>query len=281
MAGAAAEQAHLRMIASDLDGTLLRRDGTISAYTHAVLRQVRAYGVVFVLVTARPPRVAREIAARLDVDGLAICCNGALVYDLDAGRIVRHAPLAAEVASRIVTALRVSVPGVCFAIERELGFSCEPAWLELSRKAATDVQSQGDALHFCAQPVTKLMARHPNYPVERLSALAHDAGAGAALVTISGAPFVEIGAVGVHKAAALADLCAERGIAPEAVVAFGDMPNDLPMLRWAGRGVAVANAHPDVLAAADVVTESNEEDGVARELARLFGLDRLDTSARE
>jgi hypothetical protein len=66
-------------------------------------------------------------------------------------------------------------------------------------------------------------------------------------------------------------VCAQRGIASDDVVAFGDMPNDLPMLRWAGHGVAVANAHPDLLTAADEVTASNDDAGVARVLERLFG----------
>jgi hypothetical protein len=82
---------------------------------------------------------------------------------------------------------------------------------------------------------------------------------------------LEIAAAGVSKASALTRVCAERGIASDDVVAFGDMPNDLPMLRWAGHGVAVANAHPDLLTAADEVTASNDDAGVAQVLERLFG----------
>lgn len=81
--------------------------------------------------------------------------------------------------------------------------------------------------------------------------------------------------MGVHKAAALAHLCGAMRIPPAAVVAFGDMPNDLPMLRWVGRGVAQRrrrNAHLEVLQAAWAVTASNEQDGVADELERLFGV---------
>ncbi len=83
---------------------------------------------------------------------------------------------------------------------------------------------------------------------------------------------LEISAAGVSKATALARLCDERGIDRKHVIAFGDMPNDLPMLAWAGHGVAVANAHPEVIAAADEVTASNDDGGVARVLERLFGL---------
>jgi len=89
------------------------------------------------------------------------------------------------------------------------------------------------------------------------------------VATHSGAPFVELSAAGVDKAFALAELCRALGIGPGEVVAFGDMPNDLPMLAWAGRGVAVADAHPRVLAAADEVAGPSAEDGVAAALERL------------
>ncbi len=261
-----------RLVATDLDGTLLRGDGTISPRTHAILREIRERGIALALVTARPPRVVRAIAAQVDVTGLAICCNGALVYDLDGAAIVWHAPLAPEVARCVVAALRAVAPGVCFAVERGLHSFCEPAWLTLSPTLQEDVTAQGDALALCAEPVTKLLVQHPDYPLEHLLTLTRSAGGDAITVTCSGAPFVEVSATGVHKAAALADLCGAMRIPPAAVVAFGDMPNDLPMLRWAGRGVAVANAHPEVLQAASAVTASNEQDGVADELARLFGV---------
>jgi hydroxymethylpyrimidine pyrophosphatase-like HAD family hydrolase len=81
---------------------------------------------------------------------------------------------------------------------------------------------------------------------------------------------LEIGAAGVSKASALAVLCERKGIEPADVLAFGDMPNDLAMLQWAGRSVAVANAHPEVVEVADEVTASNDEGGVARVLERLL-----------
>ena len=83
---------------------------------------------------------------------------------------------------------------------------------------------------------------------------------------------VEISAAGVTKAAALARVCDRLGVAAEDVVAFGDMPNDLPMLAWAGTSYAMANAHPTVLEAVDHVAPSNDEDGVAQVLAGMFDL---------
>jgi hydroxymethylpyrimidine pyrophosphatase-like HAD family hydrolase len=116
------------------------------------------------------------------------------------------------------------------------------------------------------------MAHHTGTPVQELLSQARSIAGDRAVATFSGAPFVEIGAPGAQKSLALAWLCAERGIRPEEVIAFGDMPNDLPMLRWAGHSVAMANAHPEVLREVAEVTTSNDEDGVAVVLERLFSL---------
>ncbi|MDQ6601158.1 MAG: HAD hydrolase family protein, partial [Chloroflexota bacterium] len=128
----------------------------------------------------------------------------------------------------------------------------------------------GDAHALCAEAVTKLIVRHPELPLDDLLRISRVVAGEMAAVTHSGAPFVEISAAGITKASALAGLCDRLGIAPSQVIAFGDMPNDLPMLAWAGRSVAVANAHPDVLAVVDEVTTANEEDGVAVVLERLI-----------
>jgi Cof subfamily protein (haloacid dehalogenase superfamily) len=265
----------VRLVACDLDGTLLRSDGSVSARTRETLRRVEACGVPVVLVTGRPPRIARIFASAAGIGGPIVCCNGALVYDTHADAIVRHAPLEAALAAHLVGAIRIAAPGACFAVEVETRFAQETAFAALRRRSAIEPLDVGvpalhdDALSFCDAPVTKLLVRHPEQAVEALLELVRELVGETAAATVSGGPFVEISAAGVHKAFALEALCAELGIAAAEVVAFGDMPNDVPMLVWAGRGVAVANAHPEVLAAADEVTASNDEDGVALALERL------------
>jgi len=278
-----------RLIATDLDGTLLRDDKTVSQRTRAALAAAQAAGIIVVLVTARPPRVAREIAALLatgtTVDTvntrgtphahpaheLAICCNGALVYDLTHDTIAQHDPLTADDAARIVRELRLRAPGVAFACEQGLRFGCEPAWRAQSVATRADDDAHiADALTLCREPVTKLIARHPALTMDALQALAEQAAGATAHVTQSGANFIELSAPNVDKAWALARLCAAQDIEPARVIAFGDMPNDIPMLRWAGRGVAVANAHADALASADEATASNNDDGVAIVIERLL-----------
>lgn len=260
----------IRLAALDLDGTLLRADKTISARTRRVLAALPAAGVLVVLVSGRPPRTLREIARHVGVSGLAICCNGAIIYDLERAAIARHAAIDAAIARRLIDDLRAAVPGVCFACEQGLDFACEPAYAALVPEGAQASWPVGEALSLCSAPVTKLIVRHADLPCEELRGQVAAVAGAAAVVSYSGAPFVEVSAAGIHKASALAALCADRDIDAAAVIAFGDMPNDLPMLHWAGRAVAVANAHPEVLAAVAETTLSNEEDGVAAVLECLL-----------
>jgi Cof subfamily protein (haloacid dehalogenase superfamily) len=261
----------VKLIASDLDGTLLLPGGEgASERTLKALRAVVDAGLVLVLVTGRPPRRVRELAPRLNVSGLAICCNGALIYDLDADAIVGHSPCDSEIVEHLVIRLREAAPGVRFAFEMGAEYGCEPSYLELAPPGSREGSLIGDALHFSRSTVTKLIVRHPEITLDALMQLTQELGGASIAATHSGAPFVEVSAAGVHKAWALAELAAARGIERADVVAFGDMPNDVAMLEWAGLGVAVANGHPAALAAADEVTLSNREDGVAIVLERLL-----------
>ena len=220
-----------------------------------------------VFVSARSPRSVARDAAAAAVSGFAICANGATLFDLDERRIVEHTPLASDVARVLVRGLRERAPGICFGCERELAFSHEPAY---ERGAdAHPAERVADALELVATPVTKLVARHPEVALSRLAEIALELAGETATVTVSGTEFVEISAAGVTKAYALERLARRLGVSAAGTIAFGDMPNDLPMLGWAGRSVAVANAHPEVLAAAGEVTASNDEDGVAQILEAL------------
>jgi Cof subfamily protein (haloacid dehalogenase superfamily) len=258
----------VRLVATDLDGTLLGPEATVSDRTRAALARVRQAGIVVVLVTGRPPRAVRDIAARAGLGGLAICANGALVYDLDADEVATSSPLPAPVGARLVSELREALPGVVFASEDERGFRRETAWAHRGLAQADEIV-HADPLDLVAEPVSKLLVRHPELRfsdlVERIRVLAGDE----AVVTWSGVGLAEISAAGVTKAYALDWVCRRLDIKPGEVIAFGDMPNDLAMLAWAGHSVAVANAPEEVRVAADEVTASNVDDGVAVVLERL------------
>jgi hypothetical protein len=259
------------VVATDLDGTVVRSDGTISARTRSALEVAAEAGALIVIVTGRPPRWLAGVADATGHHGLAICANGALVYDLAREQVIDSRPIDVDVVRRLIDELRSSVPGVGFAIERVDGqFAHEteyhPRWSPESETVIGDL----DAV--MTGPIAKLLARREGIGSDELLAQARNAlGQDAASLTHSSIDgLLEISALGVTKATTLAQVLVERGFQAEDVIAFGDMPNDLAMLEWAGHGVGVANAHPDVLAVVDEVTASNDDDGVALVLERLF-----------
>ena len=259
-----------RLVASDLDGTLLKADGTVDDRTRAAIADAEAAGALVVFCTARPHRWMRPLAQETGHHGVAICANGAVVYDLHTESVIEATPLEPAIAQELVALLRAEVPGGSWAVERTSGFGHEPDYVP--RWPVPDGTTVDVVEALVAQPAVKLMLRHDRLSADALVSVAREIGGHLAEFSHSNSAdgLLEISATGVSKASALARLCEQRGIDREDVIAFGDMPNDLPMLAWAGYAVAVANAHPDVIAAADEVTASNDEEGVARVLERLF-----------
>jgi hydroxymethylpyrimidine pyrophosphatase-like HAD family hydrolase len=184
--------------------------------------------------------------------------------------VIEANPLEPDIALEIVALLEAELPGGAWAVERAGGFGHEPDYVP--RWPVPD-ETTVDAIHaLVSEPAVKLMLRHGGHSSDALVSRARAVCGHLAEFSHSSTThaLLEISAAGVSKASALARLCREHGIDRTDVIAFGDMPNDLPMLAWAGHAVAVANAHPDVLAAADEVTAANDESGVARVLERLF-----------
>jgi Cof subfamily protein (haloacid dehalogenase superfamily) len=261
-----------RLIASDMDGTLLRDDETVSAATVAELERWRADGVPVVLATGRPPRWMHGIREVLR-HGTAVCCNGAVLLDLERFEILDENPVAPEILREVTAELRRQAPETWFAVEYGDQFRHEPVY-----RPRWDVDAPGVAVATVAEmvraPVAKLLARHEEMERDRFVALVEAVVAGRATVTHSSADaLAEISAVGVTKASGLAKVAARHGVGPQDVVVFGDMPNDLAAFEWVrqagGRAVAMAHAHPDLLAAATDVTVGNDDDGVAAFLAAL------------
>jgi Cof subfamily protein (haloacid dehalogenase superfamily) len=262
-----------RLVATDCDGTLLRSDGTVSSFTRDVLAELARAGLPTILVTARPPRWMDELAD-LGVTGLALCGNGAFTYDLGRREIVAHRLMEAALAGELLADLRRELPDVALATESLRGFAREPHFERASGRQ--DGQwLVGTVEELSTVDAGKILVRHPNLHTEELTVLVEEVVGDRAEVSHSGAVrMTEIVPAGVTKALALEHWCTEQDpeLGAETVWAFGDMPNDLPMLTWAGVAHAVANAHPDVLAVADHVIPSNDDDGVARTLAtRLLG----------
>lgn len=268
---AVAERDFPAVVATDLDGTLLRADGTVSPYTLAVLERYVAAGGDYVLVTARPPRWLRPLAHLVPDGGVVLAGNGAFVVDVAAERVVQTHGFAAQDVAHLIAELVEAFPEAIVAVETTERMVYD------DRFGAEYWQDPGEPVddlaawawrHAGAEVVGKVLVR----ALRADSRAAYDAvgevvGARGVLAFSGAEGLVEIAPPGVSKAQALQRWCRERGIGPEAVWAFGDMPNDLPMLGWAGTAYAVANAHPDVLSAATAVAPHHEQDGVAQVVA--------------
>ncbi|MFI7637227.1 Cof-type HAD-IIB family hydrolase [Nonomuraea sp. NPDC049400] len=260
-----------RIVATDLDGTLLNSSGVITPRTRKALQRARAAGAEIVFVTARAPRGIRAIARQAGVSGTAICSNGAIVYDLATDEITASHLLDRAAARSIGQALSEALPGVGLAVETGRNLLTEAAY---TRRIEDDLayHREVSSVFDGDDPIVKLLALSPGHTADEMFTAVIAAIEGQAEVTHSGVNgLLEISAPGVTKAGTLDALCRERGVESGEVVAFGDMPNDLAVLTYAGAGYAMANAHHLVLAATERRTLSNDEDGVAAVLEDLYG----------
>ena len=261
-----------RLIATDMDGTLLRSDETVGRETVAELERWQASGVPVVLATGRPPRWMRSIREVLPT-GTAVCCNGAVLLDLGEFEVVDEDLLEPELLREVCARVRTAEPESAFAVEYGLEFRHEPAY-----HPRWDVGGPGVAEttldELLAAPVAKLLARHELLDRDEFLALVEEVVGNRATVTNSSDnALAEISALGVTKATGLAKVAARHGVEPAEVVVFGDMPNDIAAFEWVrdggGRAVAMEHAHPDLLAVATDVTGTNDDDGVAAFLRSL------------
>ena len=264
----------IRVIATDLDGTLLRTDKSVSPRTRAAIHAAKEAGILVVVATGRPPRWIPPVIEALGDVGLVVCHNGATVYDPVAHQIISRTEIDASVALAVVDDVEATFPEALIGVEQEFDFAIDES------AATRDVEPLGswklDGVRvgpirsFLDRPVTKMVLRFSDAPdgtAARVQSLVGDR----ALVTHSTSEsFLELSHPTVHKAATVERLLVDLGISAAEVVAFGDMPNDLELIRWAGHGVAVANAHPELKLAADEVTTSNDDEGVAVVIERLL-----------
>ncbi|MGH3911933.1 MAG: HAD family hydrolase [Pseudonocardiaceae bacterium] len=270
-----------QLVASDVDGTLLNPAERISDRTRAAVHRVVAAGVPFVLVTGRPPRWIPPIIELLGYAGTVICANGAVRYDAAIDQICHAVALDPVQLRDAAAAVDTVLPGAKFAVELVRWCAGDPAeGQEFNQFLAEPGYTHpwpGADFHLAprhtllARPAIKMLVRQPGSSSDAMAvAIRSIVGAELAVTFSTGHGLIEISAPGVTKATGLALLATELDVPPADVVAFGDMPNDLSMLQWAGWGVAMANAHPALLAAADEVTAPNFEDGLALILERWF-----------
>jgi Cof subfamily protein (haloacid dehalogenase superfamily) len=265
-----------RLIASDLDGTLLRPDGTLSDRSADALRAVAAEGVVVVFATGRPPFVAtNEIAAAGSGVHYGVMANGAIVCTLPDVEVLHSVSFSVAVARDAVRVLRLHDPTLGFALATDRGFTAEAGFHErMPVHAGTDTVADALTGHDDAVQAIKLLAFHPTRGAHALTEELPVVLGPSLTVSHMGAEAVEISPAGADKGVGLQWLLDHLEIDAGEVLVFGDEINDLPMFAVAGRRVAVQNASPAVRDAADEVTASNADDGVALVIERLLAATR-------
>ncbi|MDQ3714896.1 MAG: Cof-type HAD-IIB family hydrolase [Actinomycetota bacterium] len=264
-----------KLVATDLDGTFLDSAARVSVRNAAALARLRSEGIPVVGVTGRAPRLLHTVEEYFGGEGIVVLAQGAFVGDLATGEVLRQETMPSALALDITAQIEAVTGPLLYAGEYPVDgkhvLYVEPgfAWpynegLQVVVRA--DLPADGLALKFylCSavheQDSLLVMARSV-VPREH------------AELTHAGLGFIELCPPGVTKATGLAVALERYGVDRSDVLVFGDMPNDLPMFGWAGRAVAVANAHPDVLAVADDITGTNDEDGFADYLDRLLWTD--------
>lgn len=271
----------VRMVATDLDGTLLMPDGTVGPRTRVALDRLRETDIDLVIVTGRPPRWLEGVAHMTGHRGIGIAANGAIILGLDDDRIHDVFELPASIGIEAVHRLRAVVPGATFAVERAvrrsghttdlteigLGLGYQPRWEGVTtprRAPIEELLREGGTVKMIMRP-----AEGSGMSSDELFAITHTAIDGLCEVTHSGPqgyaddPLMELSALGVSKASTLALVAAQHGLTHDQVIAVGDAPNDIPMLEWAGTSYCLGDGHPRAKAAATHVLPPNSAEGVA------------------
>ncbi len=263
-----------RLVATDVDGTLLGPDERVPARAFAAIERLVNAGVGFVLVTGRPPRWIPPVVEMLPVAPLAVCANGGVLYDAATDRVVWARTFDTAVLAELAAAVARVLPTGGLAVERvgvagvDDTFVAEPVYRHAWPDGDNHVAERSELL---ARPAVKMLVRCAELPSEEMmTALAPVVGGLADLTFSHPRGLVELSPPGVTKATGLAEVAGRFGVEAADVIAFGDMPNDLEMLRWAGHGVAMGNAHPALHEIADETTAAHGDDGLALVLERWF-----------
>jgi len=260
-----------KLVATDLDGTLLRSDDTVSERTREALAAATVAGAAHLVVTGRAVPWTRHILDELGYEGLAVCGQGAQLYDAGAHRLLTSVTLDRQVAGLALAKIEAEVGPLALAASRD-GIDGDvligPGYRVLGQLKAVPFT---DVAEVWAAPLTKMYIQHPELTDDELAAAARAAAGGLVSVVMAGEGIVEILPLGLSKATGLSLAARRLGVKAAETIAFGDMPNDIPMFAWSAHGVAMANAHEELKAVADEMTLSNEDDGIAVVLERLLG----------
>lgn len=254
------------LICTDLDGTLYRDDKTISRENREAIDYFKREGGLFTFITGRMPYYARDAYEAVRPNAPFGCCNGGALYDGEKEEYAWAAEPLPQSVSELIEAVIAEIPeiGVQYATLRGTYFSKDnPVMVEF--RAETGLPNITCPIGACPAPIAKILFGDMEREMEETERIlrAHPRASEFDFIR-SEAHLFEILPKGISKGLAIEKLCETLGIARARSIAIGDYNNDIPMLREAGVGIAVANACPEALAAADLVTVSNEEHAIAR-----------------
>jgi Cof subfamily protein (haloacid dehalogenase superfamily) len=262
----------IRLVAVDLDGTLLDDQKEMDRATVRLLRKLPELGIRVVIASARPPRSVREIYHRIGLNTLQINYNGALVWDELQRQALHHLPLPGRTVLQIARESRQAYPRVvvsCEILDRWLTDRDDPRYgTATGQLFAPD--HVGPLADFLPQPVTKLMLAGSPRRITGLREWLRRRYIGRVGVLQTDPHLLQVVDSRVGKASALRRVARAYGVPMAQVLAIGDAPNDLEMIRAAGIGVAMGNAHRSVKSAADWVAPSNNDGGVLAALRRFL-----------
>ena len=260
----------IRLVALDLDGTLISSTLQISQRVQTTIARAREAGIVFTMVTGRMFAAARPFAVAVGIDGPIVCYQGAAIYVVKTGERLAHHPLDTRVAQHVfATAVSDGVRALGYCDDNLYAEAIDKYTKEYTDLARVKVNLVPSLIEFFrARASTKVVCvtdlEKADAYVERLKALLDSSG----YVTRSQPQFVEVLNPTIDKGRALAVIGNYYGAAAQETMAIGDSWNDVPLLTAAGKAVAMGTAPPELLAAADAVVAGVEGDGVAEALER-------------
>jgi Cof subfamily protein (haloacid dehalogenase superfamily) len=270
-----------KLVASDIDGTLLNsQERVLPRVRAAVIRAVES-GAEVALATGRPHRWIFPVLEQLPIRPVCVTANGAVLYDSANDKILRSHALESATMHEVLGLARKAfgeVGGVAIGCERVgvSAFDPEEEMFVISPDYLHTWEAQGYSIlpedEVMSEPAVKMLLRNEFLTApEMYELLAPHVDPQVAHLTFSmNEGLLEVAAPGVTKALGVSTLAELHEIDQADVIAFGDMPNDIEMLRWAGTGVAMGNARDSVKQAADLTTATNEEAGVAQVLEQWF-----------
>lgn len=261
------------LIATDIDGTLINSSSRIAQRTLDVLRRIYRSGTPLVLATGRPPRWIRPITEQLGFNPLCVCSNGAMIYDSDVDQVVEVTELTTHELEQITAMVRSLLPGVSFGVERSggVGSAAFDDRLYITEDYDRVWHDPHDNVisneEIAAEPCIKMLVRHHEKSSAALAEIISGPLKNLATVTYSiDGGLAEVSAFNVSKVHGVESCARGLGLSAKDIVAFGDMPNDIELIKWAGIGVAMGNALSCVQEAANIVTTSNDNNGLAHVL---------------